>query len=216
MNKKPPFDGGFVLVEVVIALLLMGAMMHGGTMILSHLHAQKCYHVTQERQEGIMKSLAAYAAIEGRLPWAADKEGREDAKTKRQIGHVPFQTLGLSAVYGQDGFGRPMQYFVASFCRLPPSVSPLERYCRALPHVVLQCRGVRPPKQDPIAVGVLSHGGRVCDCSKEGAMVSDLPGHKVLWATRNTLLTLYGNNSCALFHQPLPSPDGSIMRGFGR
>ena len=214
------YDSGFILMEVVVALLLMGVLLHGGSRILSHLHQQKCQRETHARQQSILKTLASYAAINGRLPWAAGKEGVENRATRQRFGYVPFKTLGLSVLYGKDGYGRFMRYHVASFHAPPPSVSPLERYCRAAPENPLRhVHYDAALASDCIAVSLISHGPEVCDCSEERLDVLEgLPGHTVVWATRNTLLTLYGEGSCASFHQPLPTPGGggTRMRGFGR
>ena len=71
------YDKGFILFEMLVALMLMGVLMYGGMVILSHLYQQKCHQVTEERLVSLMKTLAAYGAMHGRLPWAADARGLE-------------------------------------------------------------------------------------------------------------------------------------------
>ena len=224
-------QSGFILIEVMIALVLFGIMAYGGLGLYLEVQRHKKQLETRERQEKILRSLASYALIYGRLPWAAEREGALESPGQEHRGctqgTVPFKTLGLPFVESQDGFGRPFMYIIATTRSASVSVSPWEEYCRAYPAYSLHYAGYRfEGDKDFIIVALLSGGelGNLPDLqrSAEGQIVlaASLPqGASQVWATRNMLIALYGGLSCGPFHQPLPDTKtvgSSIPRGFGR
>ena len=90
--------------EVLVALMLMGILMQGGAYALSYFHRQKCDRKTQDRQNSVMKTLAAHAAMHGQLPWAADATGVE--VVGRQCG-LPFRTLDYRGSMPKMGMANP-------------------------------------------------------------------------------------------------------------
>jgi type II secretory pathway pseudopilin PulG len=219
---------GFVLIEVMIALFLFGMMMYGGLGLYKEIRRHKKHTATQERQEKILRSLASYALIYGRLPWAVSRDGRDPGHESIGCdeGGLPFKTLGLPESESKDGFGRAFSYVVATTRAAAVSISPWESYCRAYPTAPLLYEGyLFDGDKDFIVVALLSGGesGSLPPLQRAEGRIqlpARLPqGASLVWVTRNTLATCYGTLSCAPFHQPLPdSRSGSIPipRGFGR
>ncbi len=116
MNLKS-FDDGFSLIEVAIALAVMGVV--AGLALpplLSILQINKI-KTTEMHQEAVMTALAAYTLRTGNLPCPANSlnpgltpercEGSEQC-----IGTVPYQTLGIPEKYAKDGFQQFMVYAI--------------------------------------------------------------------------------------------------------
>ena len=235
---------GFILLEVVIALFIMGLTVQGGLMFMTHMNQHKKRMETETKQAMVLRTLAAHALIQGRLPWAADPKappttfGYEDKAHSRQQGIVPFKTLGIAEHYAKDGYGHYFTYLVAKTRPAPLTVSPTENYCRAQAEAPLIHKdySMRPREvaggdaridpgvntgSDFIAVALISHTSKNEDHESYALpnLPESTPDRTVTWVTRDTLLTLYGQASCAPFHQPLPGPiiDAPIIpRGYGR
>lgn len=207
---------GFILIEVMIALFLFGMTMYGGLGLYKEVRQHKKKMDTKERQEKILRSLASYALIYGRLPWASvqDAVGRERGLEMAGCfrGTLPFKTLGLQDADSKDGFGYDFTYVIAETRAAAISISPWETYCRALPVRPLLCEGYTfDDRKDFIIMALFSR--------EETQDTFSLDGASTLWVTRNTLAACYGGLSCAPFHQPLPEArDGGapVVRGYGR
>ena len=226
-DRKPP--NGFILLEVVIALFIMGLTFQGGLFFMTHMNQQKKRMETETKQDMLLRTLAAHALIHGRLPWAAHKEaspetfGYEDKTHACQQGIVPFKTLGIAEHYAKDGYGHYFTYLVAKTRPAPLTVSPMENYCRAQAEIPLVHKDYpMAPHDDFIVVALIHHGlkGPPQEAYPLPHLPESNPDRTVIWVTRNTLLTLYGQASCSPFHQPLPASavDGppGIARGYGR
>ncbi len=226
--KKNPHQGdkgqdGIILLEVIVALFILGLTFQGGMLFISHIRQQKKQTETLQKQDLVLKSLAHYAMIHGKLPWAADPDaaspavGLEDRACARQVGVLPFKTLGLPENYSKDGHGHYFIYKVAKTTAALLTVSPIEAYCRASPDIPLVQENPEGPLQnDFLMVALISDpsGSR----HPPTVIPSSAPDIKVAWATRNMLITLYGQGSCAPFHQPLPlgAARAEVPRGWGR
>ncbi|MEI8320697.1 MAG: type II secretion system protein [Alphaproteobacteria bacterium] len=112
-------DEGFLLIEVAIALLIMGIILgFGMPKIFSYLTLQKRKETT-ERQERIFHSVAAFSIQYGYIPLPADPYALPDqfgwarsraSSEKDLVGLVPYKTLGLPADYSKDGFNHYFTY----------------------------------------------------------------------------------------------------------
>lgn len=230
-SLKPHAHSGFILIEVMIALILFGMMTYGGIGLYREVQRHKKQTETRDRQEKILRSLASHALIYGRLPWAGSREAPLVTQGQEQTGLtegiIPFKTLGLQLVDSQDGFGRFFTYAITVTRPAAVSISPWEEYCRAYPVNPLRCEGYRfEGDKDFIIVAILSGGEQrqvpVLGRDEEGHLILQANiqnGTSQVWVTRNTLASAYGGLSCSPFHQPLPdnkAANTSIPRGFGR
>jgi type II secretory pathway pseudopilin PulG len=220
---------GFILLEVVIALFIMGLTFQGGLLLMTHMNQQRKRMETETKQDMLLRTLAAHALIHGRLPWAANKDappaslGYEDKAALRQSGILPFKTLGLAEHYAKDGYGHYFTYLVAKTRPALLTVSPLENYCRAQAEIPLIHKDYPiDPRDDFIGMALMSDSSKTQDQDPYAFphLPEPTPNLTVTWVTRNTLLTLYGQSSCAPFHQPLPERPAldapGIPRGYGR
>lgn len=206
---------GFILLEVLIALMILGITLQGGIRLIKHVKNQEKAKTTTQRQEQILRTLAAHGATHGRLPWAAGNDGIEEAHTKRQRGNLPFKTLGLPKSFARDGYGHAFVYLVAKTnpCRL--AVSPLENYCRATPITPLINTTHPIAGEDFVIIALISRDPAQKESSLKNTHAFE-DSNNTAWATRDTLMTLYGGLSCAPFRQPMPETHGRLPRGFGR
>jgi hypothetical protein len=243
-NIPKNHQDGFILLEVVIALFIMGITFQGGLLFMTQMNQQKKRMETETKRDMVLRTLAAHALIHGRLPWAARQDaspesfGYEDKSHTRQEGILPFKTLGIAESYAKDGYGHYFTYFVAKTRPALLTVSPMENYCRAQAEAPLIHKdySMRPREvaggdaridpgintgSDFIAVALISHTSKNEDHESYALpnLPESTPDRTITWVTRDTLLTLYGQASCAPFHQPLPGPiiDAPIIpRGYGR
>lgn len=104
----------FSLVEMGIVLIIMGAVLAVVWPMVHTLQQTQRHRATQEHQDLVVRSLAAYVLKERRLPCPA-RSGTglaESACDGVTIGIVPFQTLGLSEKVAKNGAGNYFSYAV--------------------------------------------------------------------------------------------------------
>ena len=179
-NLKKIFfkNDGFALIEVSIALIVLGVLM--GVGLPSFLHYLKWQKVreTKERQEEIMYSVSSFVLHYGYVPLPADPhaaaatfgESRLYAESKTDFrGIVPFKTLGLSERYAKDGFGRYLTYIGGSPQKRDPDASHQSSFCASFPLYELRVSERRPcgtlserpmhmAEKDPTILILMSHG----------------------------------------------------------
>lgn len=169
---------GFALVEVTIALIIMGIVMGVGLpSFLQYLKWQRV-HETETRQEKILYSLASFVLQNGYLPlpaysretWERFGLSRETLNTPQDNrGLVPFKTLGLPERYAKDGFGRYFTYIGGDVGKVDVDASHKASFCTApspytlhvserLPGGQISDRPWARSQQDPTSVILISHG----------------------------------------------------------
>jgi prepilin-type N-terminal cleavage/methylation domain-containing protein len=90
---------GFTLVEISVALLALGVVLLGATVFWQQSASVRVAAVQQDAQDQARQSLVGFLYAHHRLPCpAADANGSESCASAgglRQVGYVPWQTLGL-------------------------------------------------------------------------------------------------------------------------
>lgn len=118
MMKK---DNGFSLIEVAIALIIIGLLMGNLLTPISARMNQKNIKRTEETLEQIKQALLGFAVINGRLPCAApDKDidselnpipaedkGEEHSEWCNKEGYLPWKDLGVGRF---DAWGNLFRY----------------------------------------------------------------------------------------------------------
>lgn len=112
-------EAGFTLLEVGVALALIGLIVSGGLVLGGRLLEKNAYRQTGETMERIEQALADFAAQQARLPCpATDANGLEDRRPTghcdddQQNGVVPWRTLALTQDDAIDAWGRLITYRV--------------------------------------------------------------------------------------------------------
>lgn len=103
INKQ----SGFSLLEMSLVLVIIGALFSAFLTPVQHYMQSKRTFETCEQQEKIRQSLLNFSIVHGRLPWAADRNGRE--KVGKTQGFLPWYTLSLDDFHLQT---RHYQYEV--------------------------------------------------------------------------------------------------------
>lgn len=124
MNKS----AGFSLLELTIALLVIGLMVGAGIQILTVKMAGEGMETTRSRADSIKAAMEAYYFETGYYPWPANPAlaagaanfGKADntlpvtaAPTEVVQGAVPFADLKIPAKYALDGWGNKFTYAVS-------------------------------------------------------------------------------------------------------
>lgn len=95
---------GFALVEVSIALLILGMITSITMGQLATLTKLRRDQVTRDNIEFVVKALASYYLNKGgRLP-------KPYYMPDGERGIVPYAAIGIMEKYGRDGYGRPLLY----------------------------------------------------------------------------------------------------------
>ena len=112
---------GFALVEVAIALTVLGIIGTLGLPIALHSLQRHKQQTTEAHAEKILSALSAFVIQEGRLPCPANPAapytsfGEEvDICIHNEEGILPFKTLGIPEALSKDGFGHYFTYVVES------------------------------------------------------------------------------------------------------
>jgi prepilin-type N-terminal cleavage/methylation domain-containing protein len=137
MNNHRDMQQGITLVEVAIAVAVIGVLMAGAIEVNQRAQKQQQLEVTYDNIDKITQALSVYVETAGRLPCPADpaatgviygwERGVTPADMQVDAGHfpagrcdqttreglVPFMTLGLPAQTALDGWGRYFTYAVS-------------------------------------------------------------------------------------------------------
>lgn len=164
---------GFSLIEVAIALLLLGLVSAGLLSFLEHLKQRTYAKKTAAHQERIFRALGNFLRQNGCLPCPADPmekqlfgHARKSCRSEPDAqGLVPFRTLGLSEKVAQNGASVFFTYVVHPTITQRPPAGPenVHPYCRnkiqhhaaieILPHNKQEAQYIK----DPVVVVVLNH-----------------------------------------------------------
>lgn len=101
----------FALLEVAIALSVLGVIAYMGTPLISRIQNWQQTHTTTAHQEQIMEALGAYVLANSRLPCPAEDTNGKSHPGK-SVGFVPYQTLGIPEKSAKDGKHHWMTYVV--------------------------------------------------------------------------------------------------------
>lgn len=111
-NKTIP---AFALLEVAIALSVLGVITYMGMPMLGKLQQWQQVKVTNAHQEKIVESLAGYVLMNKRLPCpalSANGEAQTICMNDTKSGFVPYKTLGIDEKTAKDGNHHWMTYVV--------------------------------------------------------------------------------------------------------
>jgi prepilin-type N-terminal cleavage/methylation domain-containing protein len=153
MSIKQINDKGFTLIEIAIALVIVGLLAGGGVSLMGALSERRTRNEALDYLNEAKASLVNFAKINGRLPWAdANGDGIADANTSR--GTFPFQTLGARPA---DSQGRRLRYEINNQLggNLANSCSVLQAGLIGSP-LVVDFSG--PPASFPVAAVLVSAG----------------------------------------------------------
>lgn len=113
MKKSLP---GFALLEATMALIVLGIIASFTFPMITSLMEYERTKRTADHREHILRALAGYAIIHGRLP-APAKPGIQTFKNcegTKCIGLVPYHELGIPQKLAKDGHGHWFTYVVHS------------------------------------------------------------------------------------------------------
>lgn len=102
----------FALLELAIALAVLGIITSLSFPLLTSYCKQKSLQVTQKHQIQIAQALSAYVAANRRLPCPCDDPQSGIEKENCDVGLVPFKTIGLSEKIAKDGNHNWFTYLV--------------------------------------------------------------------------------------------------------
>jgi prepilin-type N-terminal cleavage/methylation domain-containing protein len=223
---------GFTLIELALVLAILGVIAGFSLPLLSHVKNLERKRVTLQHQELVLTALGAYVARHYQLPCPADpllqnglsRLSCNDVRQNQSFGLVPFRTLGIPEQNAKDGFGHVMHYAVH------PALTEKNAYCRDVcengtqPPVflVLDERGqsvVDLSEKVAIAALILSEGEAYKRPVSPQEIENMAPSlkfhsrpfaqnvqqpfrHSLTWASRDILITYYGQSSCV--KSPLP------------
>jgi prepilin-type N-terminal cleavage/methylation domain-containing protein len=122
---------GITLVEVALAVAIIGILMAGALMVHERAQSQRQLQTTYDNRDMIVQALSIYIESAGRLPCPADPAATDDAAgwergapagnpmaagicdAKTREGIVPYMTLGLPRKTAMDGWGYFYTYAVS-------------------------------------------------------------------------------------------------------
>ena len=130
MTKIAFRDSGFTLVEVAIAIVIVGFLIGGAIVSLTTQLEIRNRSETAKTLERARDALLGFAAVEGRLPCPASGTGATAQERSRESptsgactnnfdGYLPASTLGIGPVDSEtglliDAWGRPIRYAVTA------------------------------------------------------------------------------------------------------
>lgn len=171
-------EEGFALVEVAIALIVMGIVMGVGLPSFLHYLQWQKIRETKEKQEKIFYSVASFVLQNGFIPLPADPHergenfglSRQSVQSSSELrGLIPFKTLGLPEDYARDGFKRYFTYIGGALQKEEVDVSNQSSFCQSFPfypmevderrsHGGVSKRSFDLASRNPIVLILISHG----------------------------------------------------------
>jgi prepilin-type N-terminal cleavage/methylation domain-containing protein len=111
---------GFSLLELAIVLMILGIIGSLGIPLLTAHMKRTAFVKTRAHQEYVLDAIAAYVERNNRFPCPAEAQitgahfgvAQVACPMGKAKGMIPFKTLGISEIYGRDGFKRLMTYVV--------------------------------------------------------------------------------------------------------
>lgn len=113
--KLKPASTGFTLIEMAIALLILGLLLGGGLSVMAGQAEMQRARDTQRLLDEAREALIGFAVANGRLPRPATSavDGAENPAAcgteAACTGFIPWATLGIAKL---DGFGKIIRYSV--------------------------------------------------------------------------------------------------------
>lgn len=152
--------GGFTLIEVSIALVIIGLLIGMGAQMLPLLVKQNKFKETRVLVSETKTALIGYVMANGKLPYAA--AGTNGVQTTGRLnGYLPWATLGIRGV---DPYARTLYYAVESHLAtsaassLPQLKSNLESLLNGTATPDLYCNYVSAASNIKSAFVVISSG----------------------------------------------------------
>lgn len=170
---------GFALVEVAIAMAVVGMIVGISLPLLSQMMKHQRAKTTENNMQAVIRATASYVGRSGTLPCPAQMTTDESQKgvapktcsrTQGITGMVPYKTLGIPLKLAKDGYGNWLSFAVnpklvlsASDRNMDDTIT--QSYCKAkqtIPELrVMGVQGqsvIAPQKDDYCALVVISHG----------------------------------------------------------
>ena len=208
---------GFSLIEIAIALLIMGLVLGGGLSVLARQIEQQKIRDTQKTLEQAQEALLGYAANQtpphlpcpdktGGAGAGSANDGQEDVTVATgvcvtQDGNLPWATLAAADV---DGWGNRIHYSVNSlFSNRPPAASFSLSAVATLR--VCQAAGCAAVLANGVPAVLLSYGKNGFGASTAGGVTRAAP------ASADELENTDGNN---FFVSRSPAAAGAPMGEF--
>lgn len=192
---------GYFLLEAAIGISIIGLI--SGFFITKYIVANKAVRIqkTKANIEFAVSSLAAYVAVNGRLPRPApDSNGFESENCKVAVGKLPYNTLGISIKNATDGDAHILTYIVEPQLTTCSSIYGAtgvvgimdnrdDYFCKYIPEPNLIIKG-----QDNLAVGdivafVIDTKNIKYVNTDKNVIVS--PSANTFWIRRNVFLIHY-------------------------
>ncbi len=182
----------FALLEVALALLILGALGTLGLQTYTHMINTQKIKKTEEKLESLFKVIGSYVRLNGRLPCPSTPNTQSAGYGKAYpscrsgtdfVGAVPFKTLGVGADFALDGYGHQITYainadLVLSETEISVATNKIEPFCQveSSSHALI----ILGPGGTPLietgadqfgAVVVISHGKSGDGCyNKDGSI----------------------------------------------
>ncbi len=103
-------ERGFALIEVAIAIAVMGVIFSILFPIISSMQKSLRMQKDHQKYERICFAIASYVSRNARLPTPANDTNSGESVLELDIGFIPFKTLGLSKDCTTDSSGKKIYY----------------------------------------------------------------------------------------------------------
>lgn len=133
----------FVLLEVAIALVVLGIIGLASFNAIGQAAKQRKSHLTATRMDNLLTVLGGYVRSHGRLPCPSAPETSDQRGIERAAcyagaafkGIIPYKTLGLAEAEVRDGWGRFITYAITpalalSIMEVNASSGKTDAYCQ--------------------------------------------------------------------------------------
>ena len=119
-NSNPSLEAGFSLLELSIALVILGLIVGLSLPLLTAQLSRAATVKTRSHQDYALNAIAAFVEKNKHFPCPADPKASGPDYGLSQVhyrgqkakGILPFKTLEISETYASDGFKRLMTYVV--------------------------------------------------------------------------------------------------------